>query len=452
MTRPERRRAAELNPHPWAAQPLGRRQFLAATVAACAGPCILPARVLGRDGATAPSERVTVGVIGLGGRGSGQVQTLLADNAAQLVAVCDVFASKAQAIKKSVEAHYAAQTGKGLYKDCAAYQDFRELLARADIDAVFIDSPENWHAVHAIMAMKAGKDVYCEKALCRTVVEGRAVCDTVRRTGRVFQAGTQQRSARNFRFACELARNGYLGKLHTVIVGVPGGKKLPLLPAEPVPPDLDYELWLGPAPYKPYRRVLCNHEWHYVSDYDAGYIATWGVHHVDIACWGAPSLHETTLNVEGTAVFPEEGTADNSISWETKLTTPQGLALLHCSSDKSPRGGGCRFEGDKGWVHVDRGRLNAEPASLLDVVIRPGQERLYRSSNHQTNFLECVRSRRDPVSPVESVYHATVATLVADIATRLGRKLVWDWQKERFLNDDTANRMLSRPMRAPWHI
>ncbi|MGD0091873.1 MAG: Gfo/Idh/MocA family oxidoreductase [Planctomycetota bacterium] len=434
------------------AQPLTRRRFLAASAAACAAPCILPARVLGRDGATAPSERVTVGVIGLGGRGSDQVRTLLGDNAAQLLAVCDVFASKAEGTRKKVEAHYGAQKTGGPSKGCAAYQDFRELLARADIDAVFVDSTENWHALHAILAMQAGKDVYCEKALARTVVECRAVCDTVRRTGRVFQAGTQQRSAQNFRFACELARNGCLGKLHTVTVGAAGGKKLPLLQPEPVPPDLDYELWLGPAPFKPYRKVLCDHEWHYVSDYDAGYIATWGVHHVDIACWGAPSLHEKTVTVEGAADFPDAGTADNSISWKVKLTTLEGLVFWHCSSDKSPYGFGIRFEGDKGWVHVDRGVLKAEPAALLDTIIRPNEEHLYKSSNHQTNFLECVRSRREPASPVESVHIATVIPLIADMATRLGRKLVWDWQKERFLNDDTANLMLSRALRAPWHI
>jgi len=430
-----------------------RRNFLVSAAALVTAPMFIPVRVLGRDGAVAPSEKITVGVMGTGSRGGGHSHSLIGDSSVQYMAACDANKERAEAIKKAAETKYAADIGAGTYKGCAVYQDFRELIARSDIDAVFIASPENWHAIMSIEAMKAGKDVYCEKALSLTVAEGRAVCNAVRRYGRVFQAGTQQRSDSRFRQACELARNGYLGKVHTVTVSVPGGHKLPILPVKPVPPEIDYEMWLGPAPYKPYREGLCSFNWYFVSDYCAGWIQSWGVHHADIALWGMPALGTTTLEVEGEATFPDDGTADCSYEWKTQLTTPDGLKMVFCSDgSKSPYGHGCRFEGDRGWVHVVRGGIRAEPASLLDVVIKPEEVNLYRSHNHQTNFLECVRTRRDPAAPVEACHAATTLTLVADIATRLKRKVTWDWKRERFVKDDAADRMLSRTMRAPWHV
>lgn len=431
---------------------ISRRSFLASTAAMIAAPMFIPARALGRDGTVAPSERITVAVMGTGSRGGDHSRTLAGDRTVQLVAACDAQRGRAEGIKAMVESKYADDMKAGSYKGCAVYQDFREVIARDDIDAVFIAAPENWHAIMSIAAMKAGKDVYCEKALSLTIAEGRAVCDAVRRYGRVFQAGTQQRSDRNFRHACELARNGYLGKVHTVTVGVPGGHKLPILPVKPLPEGVDYDMWLGPAPYKPYREGICSFNWYFVSDYCAGWIQSWGVHHADIALWGMPSLHASTLEVEGTATFPDDGTADCSYEWNTQLTAPGGVKLVFCSDGKSPFGHGCRFEGDKGWVHVVRGGIRAEPASLLDAVMKPEEEHLYRSNNHHTNFLECMRTRRDPAAPVEACHRATTLTLVADIATRLKRKVKWDWSAERFIGDETANRMLSRAMRAPWHV
>jgi predicted dehydrogenase len=419
---------------------INRRQFLATAASALAMPYIIPAAALGRGGAVAPSERIVVGLIGMGGRGHNHLDALLSMKDVQVVAVCDAFRSKAEGPQRRV--------GGG----SAAYQDFRELLARPDIDAVTIAAPENWHAIMAIEAMKAGKDVYCEKALSLTVVEGRAVAEAVRRYGRVFQAGTQQRSDRNFRFACELARNGYLGKLHTVTVGVPSGRRELHLPVKPVPADLNYDLWLGPAPFKPYRDGLCSYNWYFLTDYCAGWIQSWGVHHMDIALWGAPSLSASTLTVEGKAEFLPAGDADVSFGWQVTMTAPDGVRLRFHDDGSSPVGHGCRFEGDKGWVHVVRGGIKAEPKTLLDAVIKPGEEHLYRSDHHMENFLQCIKSRRDPVAPVEAVHAATTATLVADIATRTGRKLMWDWKKEQFVNDDAANRMLSRTMRSPWRV
>lgn len=424
---------------------ISRRQFVAAAASALAMPTVIPARALGRDGAVAPSNRIGVGVIGLGDRGNYHLSALSAFKEAQVLSVCDVRGDQADKVCGA----FSEKTGS---KDCVATRDFREILARPDIDAITVAAPENWHAIMSIEAMKAGKDVYCEKALSLTVAEGRAVCGAVRRTGRVLQAGTQQRSDPRFRFACELARNGYLGKLKTVTVAVPSGKRMLKLPPAPVPKDLNYDLWLGPAPFKPYREGLCNYNWYFLTDYCAGWIQSWGVHHLDIALWGAPKLGSSTVEVEGTAEFLPEGDADVSFGWKVNVTTPEGLRMQFFDDASSPVGHGVRFEGDKGWVHVTRGGIKAEPASLLDAVIKPGEEHLYLSNNHMENFLQCIRTRRDPVASVEVCHAATTISLVADIATRSGRKLVWDWTKERFINDEAANRMLTRTLRTPWHV
>jgi predicted dehydrogenase len=424
---------------------LSRRSFLASAASALALPTIIPASALGRDGAVAPSNRIGVGVIGLGDRGNYHLSALSAFKEAQVLAMCDVRGDQA----KRVCAKFHEKSGS---MDCVATQDFREILARPDIDAITVTAPENWHAVMSIEAMKAGKDVYCEKALSLTVAEGRAVCEAVQRTGRVLQAGTQQRSDPRFRFACELARNGYLGKLHTVTAAVPSGRRMLKMPLAPVPADLNYDLWLGPAPYKPYRENLCNYNWYFLTDYCAGWIQSWGVHHLDIALWGAPALAASTVEVEGTADFLPEGDADVSFGWKVNVTAPDGLRMQFFDDASSPVGHGVRFEGDKGWVHVTRGGIKAEPASLLDVLIKPADEHLYLSNNHMENFLQCIRIRREPVAPARVCHAATTLSLVADIASRTGRKLVWDWRQERFINDEPANRMLSRTLRKPWQV
>jgi len=436
---------------------INRRRFLKHAAVAAAGmagfPYLVPSSALGKAGSVAPSERITLGAIGLGIRGTTHLRTFLPFAEAQIIAVSDLYRSRREAAKKRVEDHYArTSSAAGTYKGCDTYNDFRDLLARKDIDAVVIATPEHWHALTMIAAAEAGKDIYGEKALTLTIAEGRAVCDAVRRYGRVFQVGTQQRSGRNFRFACELARNGYLGKLHTVKVGVPGGHALPNSPGIPVPTGFDYDMWLGQAPVKPYNAIRCTSPegWYHIYDYCVGWIQSWGVHHIDIALWGAPRLRTSPLEVKGTAVFPTDGLGNTSLTWRVEFAASDGLRLSF--SDNSRHKQGCRFEGDKGWVHVNRSGIFAEPSSLLKAVIKPQEQHLYESNNHHANFLECVRSRRDPAAPVEAGHAATTATIVADIATRLGRKLTWDWKSERFDHDDQANRMLSRPMRSPWRL
>ncbi len=427
------------------------RDFIKAA-AGIAMPYIVPASALGLGGAVAPSERIGLGVVGLGIRGKQHLKSFLQLPQCQILAVSDLFDSRREFAKNLVETHYAKSKSGGTYNGCDTYNDFRELLSRDDIDAVVVATPEFWHALVGVAAVKAGKDVYGEKGLTLTVAEGRVLVDTVRRYGSIFQVGTQQRSGRNFRFACELARNGYLGDLHTVKVGVPGGQALGNAPEIAVPDGFDYERWLGPAPVAPYNAIRCTSPggWYHIYDYCAGWIQAWGVHHMDIALWGAPELLGSPLEIEGTAVFPDEGLGNTSLTWDVNFTTAKGLRLSFTDNAVHPQG--CRFEGSKGWVHVNRKGISAEPASLLTADIKPGEEHLYESRGHWVNFLECVRNRRDPVAPVEAGHEATTATLLADIATRLGRKLTWDWKAEKFINNPIADRMLSRAMRSPWRL
>lgn len=427
---------------------VSRRRFLAGSLGVMCGPQIVSAAVLGRGGATAPSDRIGLGFIGAGSRGTDHIRTLLGYPGVEIVAVCDPYLSKCQQASKMVRDRSAEQ---GIARDgCGTFQDYRLLLAQNGIDAVFIASPENWHALHGIAALEAGKDVYGEKALARTAAESRALTDTVRRTGRVFQVGMQQRSARDFRFAAELARNGYLGRLHTVRVAVPGGRALPDAPPTPPPPDLDYEIWLGPAPYTPHNDLKCSFNWYFMADYCAGWIQSWGVHHIDMAQWGVPEFASGQIKVKGTADFPSAGLADTSVTWRVEYRTANGLLLVF--TDDGQHQIGCRFEGEAGWVHADRSGIWADPASLLTTIIKPGEERLYVSDDHHANFLQCVRTRKEPASPVEAGHTANLLTLIGDIATRLGRELTWDWTTERFIDCDEANRLLSRPMRAPWTL
>jgi hypothetical protein len=426
---------------------LTRRRLLAGS-AAVAVPWFVPGTTLGLGGRAAANERIRTGHIGVGGQGSGHVGAFAGNPAAQVMAICDPFQSKRESNRRRVEDHYAEEIRSGTYKGCTATADFRDVIARDDIDAVVIASPEFWHALHAVWAMRSGKDVYCEKAMTLTVYESQVVRETVRRHGRVYQLGTQQRSDRNFRFAAELALNGYLGKLHTVKVAVPGGRSLPVAPPAEVPPDLDYLMWLGPAPYRPFNTVMCSYNWYFIYDFCIGWIGSWGVHHIDSALWGVPEFHTGKVRVQGDAVFPTEGLANTSISWRVELLAESGVRMIFTDDSGQPHG--VRFEGDRGWVHVVRGGITAEPASLLRVALKPSDQHLYESNSHQGNFLDCIRTRRDPVSNVDAGFAATVTTIIADIATRLGRPLTWDWNAEEFVGDDPANRMLRRPMRSPW--
>jgi len=427
-----------------------RRRFLAGAVGAVAVPTLIPASVLGAEGREPANSRIRVGMIGMGGQGQYHLGHLLGNPSVQVVAVCDPYRSKIDATRKRAEARYAADVGKGGYTGCAGTTDFRDVVARDDVDAVWIASPEFWHALLSVGAMKAGKDVYCEKAMTLTHAEGRAVVETVRRLGRVFQLGTQQRSDRNFRHACELARNGYLGKVHTVHVSVPGGRALPVPKPAPPPADIDYEMWLGPAPWSPWNDQKCSFNWYFMFDYCIGWIGSWGVHHIDIAAWGCPSLARKTLRVAGTGEFPAEGMADTSVNWQVEAVSHDGVRLLY--TDEKYREHGVRFIGDQGWVHVVRGGIRAEPASLLGVRLKPGEEHLYVSGNHYQNFLDCVRSRALTIAPAEVAHRSASVGHLGVLAIQTGRKIKWDPATETLIGDSAAERLLSRAYRKPYQV
>lgn len=246
--------------------------------------------------------------------------------------------------------------------------------------------------------------------------------------------------------------NGYLGNLKRVYVGVPSGRRIIKLEPADVPKDTDYDLWLGPAPFKPYRKNLCNYNWYFLTDYCAGWIQSWGVHHLDIGLWGAPEFLDEPIEVGGDAQFEPEGDADVSFGWQVKIRVKSGLMMEFHDNTSGEFGQGVRFIGDKGWVHVNRRGITASDPSLLKKIIKPSDKRLYVSRNHMENFLDCIKSRRDPVASVDACHASSTLSLIADIATRTKRKLKWDWNKEQFIGDDYANRMLSRTMRKPWSI
>ena len=430
-------------------QHMTRRRFLGAT-ATIAAPFILPTSARGAN------DRITMGCIGVGGRGTGVMRAFMGSEDLQVVAVCDVQQDRRERARQLVEAHYASRSGKAKHEGCLACSDFREILAREDVDAVLIAPQDHWHGPIAVRAARAGKDIYCEKPLGVSVVEGQAIRNAVRKYGRVFQTGTQQRSSRKFRLACELARSGYLGRVHTVVVGAPGpsyrpSHRGPTTP-EAVPPGLDYQMYVGPAPMKPYNRGrLAWPDWYLIWDYCAGFIVNWGVHHLDIACWGCADLGTKPFDLTCKGSYRDEGLTDNISDWQAEYVYPGGLRMTFTDTGH-PNAQGCKFVGDEGWVHVNRKGIRAEPASLLKVTLKPGDVHLPTSNHHQGDFLKAVKTRRDPVSPVEAGQHASSLGLLGEIACRLGRKVTWDPKAGKFADDDGANRLLSRPMRAPWTL
>jgi predicted dehydrogenase len=426
-----------------------RRIFLKGAAAAASTlpfPSFVPASCFGFADAPAPSEKITMGVIGTGGRGMFHVGDILRRPTCRLLAVCDVHAGRRGAAKQAVDAAYGS-------KDCASFNDFRDLLARPDIDAVVISSPDHWHALQAIAAARAGKDIYCEKPLSHTVEEGRAVVDAIQRHGVVFQHGTQQRSEASFRAAAELVRNGRIGRLKTIRLGVPSGQSIGPQPVTPVPPDLDYDLWLGPAPWAPHtpKRVESSHSWYWISDYCVGYIAGWGVHHVDSAQQGNGTDLTGPVRVSGRGVFPQEGLYDCAVHWRLELLFENGVTMI--DADVSQERMGVMYEGTEGTVYAWRdNRLETKPESLRGEVIRPEEFHTYESTDHMGNFLDCLRTRKETAAPVEVAHRSTTICNIGAIALRLGRGLRWDPRAERFEGDAEADRMLSRSLREPWHL
>ncbi|MBN1363053.1 MAG: Gfo/Idh/MocA family oxidoreductase [Sedimentisphaerales bacterium] len=436
-----------------------RRSFLqksaGLTLSAMGLPYVVRPSALGRAGAVAPSERITVGTIGVGPQGIYVMRNFLAQDDCRVVAVCDVK-------KPALEAAQAVVNERYRNADCVTYADFRELIARPDIDVVHIATCDHWHVPVALEAARAGKAIYLEKPMGLSLAEDQALRDACRRYGTIFQFGTQQRSERNFRFACELVRNGRIGKLHTINVWCSGSSSGG--PAQPVaPPDwIDYDMWLGPAPYHPCTPDrYTNQWWWFISDYALGFIAGWGVHPLDIALWGGAEKLSGPVEIEGKGVWPDPaGVCDTATNWNVVARYASGVTLNFTGNPvpeawRSRYGRisdhGTAFEGDAGWVHIDRAGLNAYPRELLTTELGPNELHLYASNNHARDLLDAVRSRRKAICPIDAAVQADILCHISDIAIRLERRLRWDPDTERF-TDDAANRRLVRALRSPWRL
>jgi len=431
-----------------ARQRVTRREFLRRTAgvagSALALPYIVPSAALGKAGAVAPSNRITIGFIGVGGHGIDMnLRTFLGQPDAQAVAVCDVDSNNMNKARDIVNQKYGNT-------DCATYKDFRDVIARDDVDAVMVSTPDHWHVPISIAALQAGKDVECEKPTL-TVREGRALVETVKRYNRVFQWSTEDRSVYEYHRMCELVRNGRIGKVHTVRVELPSGPNDPGDPTPmPVPKELDYDMWLGPAPWAPYTKDRIHWNFRWIQDYSGGQLTDWGAHLLDGAQWGNDSEQTGPVEVEGKGVFCEGGLYDTAKEYHIEYKYAGGVTLIVKSGNPS-----LRFEGSEGWIgNVGwRAPLQAEPKSILDSVIGPDEIHLYTcQGGEQRNFLDCIKSRKECYFPPEIGQRCFTIAHIGNISMLLGRKLKWNPDKEEFVNDEQANRMLSRSMRSPWHL
>ena len=429
-------------------QPIHRRKFLKSALATGAAvnlPNIVPARAFGAN------NKIAIGCIGVGGMGTGNMRNFLGLDDCRVVAVCDAYKDRQEKAKNIVDSKYED-------KGCAMFGDYRELIARKDIDAVMIAVQDHSHALVATAAAAAGKDMYCEKPLGVSVEECQVIRKAIRQHQRVFQAGTWQRSQGKFRQACELVRNGYIGKLLEVQVGSPGPQYQPKydgpMDPQPVPEGFDWAMWRGPAPDKPYNpgRVAWP-DWYLIWDYCAGFICNWGVHYLDIANWGCPAVGTEACEIECKGVYRKKSFTDNIESWKAAFTFESGLKMsfFDIANEKEPKTG-TKFIGDKGWVHVSRAGIWAEPESLLKVTLKDSELHLHKSDHHGDDLLQCMRSRKDPVSSIDATHVASYLGLISETAARLETKLKWDPKLEKFIGNDEANKRLSRGMYNGWKL
>lgn len=440
--------------------PQSRRNFLRSMVACSSvwgAPTLIPGSALGLEARPAPSDRIVMGSIGVGGlnplghdnQGSVLVKSFMQRREVQVAAVCDADASHRLRAQRYVEERYGKASPAGAFKGCSVYRDFREILRRADMDAVIIALPDHWHAIPVILAARAHKDIYAEKPLALTVAEGRAMVDEVQRSKVVFQTGSQLRSVPWMRRGCELVRNGRIGKVHTVRGVFARAPAIGPQPDMPVPEGFDYDRWLGPAPAAPYTEKRCHFNFRWIWDYSGGQVTDHGAHYVDLGQWGLGTERSGPVEVEGKGVFPREGLFNVATAYHIEWTYANGVKF---TGDEKGRDVVCvTFEGTEGSVHIGS-RLETKPAALAESVIGPNEFHLPDVNDHHGNFLECIRTRKTPLAPIEDAHRSAAMCHIGNIAMKLGRKLRWDTKGEQFLDDPEANRMLSRPMRSPYTL
>jgi len=457
---------------------ISRRKFLQSSIKATTltsltlgFPTIVPASVFGKN---APSNRINIGQIGCGriARTHDLVETIKYDNA-HIMAIADLDRNRLQSGKKLIEGWYAKKTGKENYVDIKIYDDYHELLANKDVDAVIISTPDHWHAQPAMEAALAGKHIYLQKPTSLTIEEGRVMSDTVRKAGVVFQLGSQQRSVNpwpQFKRACELVRNGRIGKLHSVHIGLPSDPSGGNTTEMPIPENLNYDMWLGSTPYIYYTLDRVHSQtgaesrpgWLRLEQFGAGMITGWGVHHIDIAHWGMNTELTGPVEAEGSAQFPKTGLWNVHGDYKVRMKYATGVEMFLSSENPN----GIKFEGTNGWIFVSRGNVSvtatdptaggtqkaftASDPKILTSVIGPNEIHLYESKEQHGNWLDCIVSKKPNISPPEVAHRSCSACLVAHAAMKSDRKLFWDPKKEIFKDNAEANKLLSRPQRYPY--
>jgi len=432
---------------------ISRRRFLAVTGATVAAPVLAPASVLGGESQPAPSNRITMGVVGWGMMGPGNTDAFLNQKDCQVVAACDLDQKHLEQALNKINGHYGN-------KDCKAYKDYRELMARKDIDAVMLAVPDHWHALTAIDAARNKKDIYGEKPLARTIAEQQAIVKAVKANGRIWQTGSWQRSVENFHKACEIVRNGLIGKVTQVEVGLPAGhtdfagtgdKRA----VTPPPPELDYEFWIGPSKMEPYIEARVHMNWRWNYNIGGGQLLDWIGHHCDIAHWGCDFDNTGPQEIEGQGEFPPQDAIWNTCTkYRINLKYPGGVAMIIAGGHRDIRGG-TKWIGADGWVWVDRGQFDCSNPEFKDVSRLPENLRkvkLYNSRNHHRNFLDCVKSRQPTITPAEVAHNSAVPGHLGLIAMLVGRRLKWDAVKEVIQGDAEASKLMTRAYRRPWRL
>jgi predicted dehydrogenase len=432
---------------------ISRRRFIALASAAAAAPTIIPASALGRDGATAPSERITMGVVGWGMQGPSNTKDFMRFKDCQVVASCNIDKNHLASSLETINGHYGNQ-------DCKPYHDYREMMARTDIDAVMLAVPDHWHELVAVEAADHKKDIYGEKPLARTIAEQQHIVRAVHRNNRIWQTGSWQRSVANFHKGAEIVRNGLIGTVTHIEVGLPAGHndfagtKNFMTVTDP-PPELDYETWIGPSKMMPYIKGRVHENWRWNYNTGGGQLMDWIGHHCDIAHWGVGFDLEGPYEVEGHGEFPPEDAVWNTCTkYRIECKYPQNVTMTIAGGHSDIRSG-TKWIGTDGWVWVDRGGFDASNQDWRDIKRLPEDQlkiKLIKSDNHWRNFLDSVKSRQPTITPVDVAHHSAIPGHLGLISMLVGRKLKWDAKKEHILDDSDAAKLATRAYRPPWKM
>lgn len=428
-----------------------RRAFVRRSATAVAGafvlPVIVPSSVLGMGGKLAPSDRIVIGSIGTGSQGMSNMRDFLRlKDAVRFVAVCDVDAKHLARAKETVDKANNST-------DCRTYDDYREFLEKEKPDAVSIALPDHWHGIIYTETVNKKFHVYGEKPICRTIQDGQVIVNAVKKNNIIWQTGSWQRSQAHFRKGAELAINGRAGKINYIEVGLPDGSKgIGTPPVQDIPPELNWEMWLGPALKVPYRGVS-HWDWRWILDYSGGQMTDWAGHHIDIANWGAGLERTGPVEISGKGVYPLEGIYDVPVEYDFLCKYANGIQMRVANASRLKHGMGATWYGDRGWIHTDRGNvLTASDPKILEEVIGENEIHLYKSENHWQNFIDCIRSGQQTITPIEVAYRAISVGLLGEIAMTTGETIKWDPDKEEIIDNPRASRLLGRPYRQPWKL